>query len=223
MLLALIKGMSTPYVHEYLRAIDHPLRLLGETFRAEYDFLLTQISKKSVVLDVGCGAGRPSKDLAPFCQKIVCLDNDKEMLSYAMQRSVGVSNISFEFGEAAAMDFPNESFDFTFATYNLIGSVSFVERAKIVSEMLRVTKKGGKVLFVTWKDDVSTTEFLKKYYPSIGINVISISSSRTETTKGTFDRLSLNDLKKYAEDAGLKNIREVELGPVWYGVLGTKN
>jgi ubiquinone/menaquinone biosynthesis C-methylase UbiE len=214
--------MSTPYVHEYLRAIDHPLRLLGETFRAEYDFLVAQLSKKNIVLDVGCGAGRPSKDLAPFCEKIVCLDNDKEMLSFAMQRSAGVSNIAFEFGEATAMDFPNDAFDFVFATYNLIGSISSDERSRMVSEMFRVTKKGGKVFLVTWKDDSATTDFLKKYYPSIGISILSINNERTVTNKGTFDRISLNDLKKFLLDAGVKNIQEIELDPVWFGVLGVK-
>lgn len=215
-------GMATRYVHEYLLAIDHPLRSLGETFRAEYDFLLTQVSKGSLVLDVGCGAARPAKDIAPFVKEIACLDNDKHMLQLAMQRSVGVPNIRFVFGEAIKTDFSDNTYDFVYATYNLIGSISLSERFLLVQEMARVVKPNGKIFVATWKSDLQTTEFLKRYYPSIGITILNINEVRTETDKGIFDRISEDHLKEYFKSAGIVDSKTVELGPVWFGLLGTK-
>lgn len=214
--------MGHNYLYNYLMAIDKPLVELAKTFAAEFEFLRSQMKPNSIVLDVGCGVGRPSKDLAPYCERLVCMDNDKDMLLHAMSRCGSVKHLELVFGEAARMDFPANTFDVVFSTYNFIGTVERRDQKPIIDEMVRVAKKGGKVINTTWKNDDFTTDFLKRYYPSIGIDVLSISTSRTITSKGVFERLSNDELLQYYEGAGLKDVEFVEIGPVWVGVVGTK-
>lgn len=217
-----VSFMGRDYLFNYLMAVDSPLPELSKTFAAEFELLKSLMRKDSLVLDVGCGVGRPAKDLAPYVKRMVCMDNDKDMLLHAMSRCQNIKGLEFSFGEGTRMDFPPGTFDVVFSTYNLIGSVERRDQQPLVDEMVRVCQKGGKVLTITWKNDDVTTDFLKKYYPSIGIDIHSINSSRTITSKGVFERVSNAELMQYHEKAGLVDLKFIEIGPVWIGIIGTK-
>ena len=214
--------MLHDYVREYIRAIDSPLPELAETFEAEFEFLKNNVNKNSVVLDVGCGAARPAIKLAPFVKKIISIDNNQRMIDLAEHRTNGINNIELKKQNALKMSFPDEMFDLVYDTYNLIGSIGEKERQVLVNEIVRVTKNGGKVINITWKDNKETTKFLKKYYPAIGIEVFKIEDSGTVTSKGEFDRFTKGELKKYYESAGVKNIQFFDIGPVWMAIAGVK-
>ena len=101
-------------------------------------------------LDVGCGSGaliiacakrnpdasfvgidRWGKEYASF-NKPLCENN---------ARAEGVSNVTFQQGDATHLDFPDESFDAVTSNYvyhNIPG-----DRQKLLFETLRVLKKGG--------------------------------------------------------------------------------
>jgi ubiquinone/menaquinone biosynthesis C-methylase UbiE len=214
--------MMHDYVREYIRAIDQPLPELAKTFDSELKFLKSYCSKDTLVLDVGCGAARPATTLAPFVKKITSIDHNQAMIDLATGRSEGIENIEIKKDDALDMSFGDESFDLVYDTYNLIGSLEKNERQKLVNEMTRVAKKGGKVMNIVWKDNVETTDFLRKYYPAIGIEVLNISEAGTITSKGTFDRFTRDELKEFHENAGLKNIQFTDVGPVWMAIVGEK-
>ena len=84
-------------------------------------------------LDVGCGSGALAwgKEYASF-NKPLCESNAK---------AEGVSNVSFQRGDATQLDFPDESFDAVVSNYvyhNIPG-----ERQAYLLETLRILKKGG--------------------------------------------------------------------------------
>ena len=83
-------------------------------------------------------------------------------------------------------------------------------------------KNNSKIINITWKNNKETTEFLKKYYPSIGIEIIESDHFKTITSKGTFERISKKELLKYYASANLKNIEVVNIGPVWIAIIGIK-
>ena len=101
-------------------------------------------------LDVGCGSGA----LAIACAKrnptaaFIGIDRwGKEYASFNKPlcennaKAEGVSNISFERGDATHLDFPDESFDAVVSNYvyhNIPG-----DRQAYLLETLRVLKKGG--------------------------------------------------------------------------------
>ena len=101
-------------------------------------------------LDVGCGSGA----LAIACAKrnpsafFVGIDRwGKEYASFSKTlceknaSAEGVSNVSFQSGDARKLDFPDESFDAVVSNYvyhNIPG-----DRQSYLKETLRVLKKGG--------------------------------------------------------------------------------
>ena len=88
--------------------------------------------------------------------------------------------------------------------------------------MARVTKKNGMITNITWKEGTVTTKFLEKYYPSIGIQIISINDLGTVTSKGEFTRFTKKQLKRYYEKSGLKDIEFFDIGSVWMAIRGVK-
>jgi ubiquinone/menaquinone biosynthesis C-methylase UbiE len=214
--------MAEDYVRNYIKAIDNPLPELKNVFNKELEVLKSNSDKNSIVLDVGCGAGRPANMFSRFVKKIVCIDNDKKMLSIAAERCKTIKNIEILEGNALNLNFPDNSFDLVYATYNLVGSLKRFERQKLIEEMRRVAKNNAKVINITWKDNKETTEFLKKYYPSIDIDIIESDNSKTITSKGTFERISKKELLEYYVSSELKEINSLDIGSVWVAVIGTK-
>lgn len=214
--------MDKDYVENYLQAISKPLPELDKTFDAELAFLIKNSKKDNTVLDAGCGAGRPADKFSSYVKKIIGIDNDKKMLDIAKQRCQKISNIEFQEKDALSTGFPNDFFDLTYGTYNLIGSLAKENRQKLIDEMARITKKGCKIINITWKDDKETTLFLKKYYPSIGIKILESDDNKTVTSKGVFERISRKELLEYYKNASLKNINFYSIGPVWLAITGTR-
>lgn len=195
------------YVPNYLKAIEEPLPELKTIFEAELDFFQEFVNLSSRVLDVGCGAGRPAVDLASSCKEIVAIDNNADMLAEARVAVEDIPNISILDADALALPFDDEEFDFIYGTYNLLGGLSAEERQQAVNEMHRVAKTGSRVASLTWKNDEQTTRFLNRYYPSIGIDIISSDEQATVTSKGTFERLSGETLQSFYAEAGFKDIQ----------------
>jgi len=54
----------------------------------------------------------------------------------------GVSNVSFEKGDAVHLDFPDETFDAVTSNY-VYHNISGVDKQELLRETLRVLKKGG--------------------------------------------------------------------------------
>lgn len=210
------------YPLNYLRAIRKPLLSLQKTFEVERGFLKGRMQPDFTVLDVGCSAACPMADLAPFVKKMVGVDNDARVLKIAKSKCKKFRNVELHRMNALDMQFPSNSFDIAYSTSNLIGSVEKKDIVPLVSEMVRVTKKGGQVINITWKNDPKVTRFLSKYYPSIGLSIVELDETKTVTNKGTFDRLSREDLRGYYKKAGLKEIKFFEIEPVWRAVVGTK-
>ena len=214
--------MDKKYFKNYLKAIDKPLPELKETFKQELKFLKKRINKNLIVLDVGCGAGRPAKDLSKDSKKIFAIDNDLKMLKEAVKRCKKIKNIYFKKSNALKTNFQNNIFDLTYSTYNLVGSLPKSKRQKFIKEMVRVTKKGGLIVNFTWTNNKITKDFLKKYYPYIGIKIIRIDNKTTLTDRGTFAKISRKELSSYYKSAGLREIKFFKIGKTWTAIKGTK-
>ncbi len=94
------------------------------------------------VLDVGVGTGIFALELMKSKVDITGIDVSEKMLSIA--RSKGVPNVAL--GDAASLDFPDESFDLVIS----ITALEFIkDYEKAISEMVRVCKKGGRVVVGT--------------------------------------------------------------------------
>ena len=94
------------------------------------------------VLDVGVGSGIFALELMKHDVDITGIDVSEKMLDVA--RSKGVTNVAV--GDAVSLGFPDESFDLVVS----ITALEFIkDPEKAISEMVRVCRKGGRVVVGT--------------------------------------------------------------------------
>jgi SAM-dependent methyltransferase len=119
--------------------------LLGRRRLAEEgSFVLPYILVGNSVLDVGCGPGSLTEDLAVLARPghVVGVDRDTASLTAAKARAdaSSVTNLHFEHASAERLPFPSSTFDVVFA-HTLLEHVA--EPGRVLEEMRRVTRKGG--------------------------------------------------------------------------------
>lgn len=99
---------------------------------------------KGRVLDVACGPGIVTAELARIAREVVAFDLTPEMLLKAQERcaKAGRTNVRFEEGTASALPFADASFD---AVVTRLSFHHFLEPQKVLAEMHRVLKPTGTV------------------------------------------------------------------------------
>lgn len=106
--------------------------------------LMPWMTPDAVVLDIGCGIGRPERYLAPSARQIVGADISRRMLTLARRRHRDVPNVSWRLIDGSSFRFAApDTFDFAFCEQVL----QHVERHRVVrllADLLRVLKPGGK-------------------------------------------------------------------------------
>ncbi|MER5883169.1 methyltransferase domain-containing protein [Streptomyces sp. NPDC001941] len=109
-------------------------------------YLLPELRPGQRVLDVGCGPGTITADLAAAVApgRVTAVDAAPDVLeaaaSYAAER--GLDNVEFAVADVHALDFPDDSFDVVHA-HQVLQHVGDPVRA--LSEMRRVCRPGGVV------------------------------------------------------------------------------
>jgi ubiquinone/menaquinone biosynthesis C-methylase UbiE len=109
---------------------------------------LTGIGAGQRVLDVGCGTGVVTRDLARRVGpggRVVGLDPSRAFIAEARRRTraAGVGGrCRFQAGDGTRLPFPDGSFDATVAVTVLLHVPA---SARILTEMIRVTRPGGRV------------------------------------------------------------------------------
>lgn len=107
-------------------------------------YLEVGLKDASLVLDVGCGSGVVTRDIARLTKgNVVGVDGSFDMIHVAHDILKNFSNVTLFVGEAERLPFSDEVFDIV--TCNLL--LMWSEHPQLtVNEMTRVTKPGGIVL-----------------------------------------------------------------------------
>jgi ubiquinone/menaquinone biosynthesis C-methylase UbiE len=94
------------------------------------------------VLDVACGPGIVTSELASVAREVVAFDLTPEMLAKAEERcrKAGRANVVFRVGSATSLPFADQSFD---AVVTRLSLHHLPEPSKALAEMLRVLKPEG--------------------------------------------------------------------------------
>lgn len=116
-------------------------------------YLVGSLKPHMHILDVGCGPGSITVDLAKHvpeghvtgCDLESALAPLEAARAYATKEDV--SNVDFRVGDALALPFPDNSFDVTHA-HQVAQHVP--DPVQLLREMLRVTKPGGLVACRVW-------------------------------------------------------------------------
>lgn len=99
------------------------------------------------VLDLGCGAGHVSFQVADLAAEVVAYDLSAEMLAVVAETAAarGLANIVTERGAAEQLPFADASFDFVFSRYS---AHHWSDLGVALREVRRVLKPGGQAAFI---------------------------------------------------------------------------
>lgn len=128
------------------------------------------IPREGRVLDCAAGTGILTLAAAPLAGSVLSTDTSGEMLKRAVNkaRRRGLYNIRFARRDICGLRDKSESFDCAMAG-NVIHLLP--EPQKAVSELVRVTKKGGKILIPTYVSGYSAfSRAVVKFYTLLGFD-----------------------------------------------------
>lgn len=128
-----------------------PLRI-KRYLQAEADFVLNRIRPGDRVLDVGCGYGRVMGRWADKAGWVVGIDTAVESLSMGKDFLSTSANSRIVAMDAGTLGFKTDTFDMTACIQNGISAFK-VDPAVLLSETVRVTRPGGRVLFSSYAAD----------------------------------------------------------------------
>jgi cyclopropane fatty-acyl-phospholipid synthase-like methyltransferase len=111
------------------------------------------------LLDVGCGAGVPAIRLGQRTDAIITgITNSRWQVNEATRRvnAAGLGGqIQIEYGDAAALAYPDESFDAVLAFESLPHAQ---DRGQWLREMVRVLRPGGRIVLTDFTEEAPLTE-----------------------------------------------------------------
>jgi ubiquinone/menaquinone biosynthesis C-methylase UbiE len=115
-------------------------------FTAQTEWMISALALRAddLLLDVAAGTGHVARALAPAVRCAVALDATEAMLvaGKAATDRDGVGNVIFLRGDAAALPFPDASFDVVVARY----AIHHFEAPEVpVAEMVRCLRPGGRI------------------------------------------------------------------------------
>ena len=170
--------------------------------------LIPHITPDMAILDVGCGPGSITVDLARLVPQghVTGVEYVADPLEHARALALaeGVTNVSFQTGDIHSLDFPDNTFDVVHA-HQVLQHIADPVRA--LSEMRRVAKPGG---LVACREAASVT----CYPPSEGIEAFWGLSKRMSRAKGG-NPLPGSYIHVWAEKAGFDKNKITKSAGSW--------
>ncbi len=140
------------YGNRWYEADDDPIALLRAESKTKTPWILEKISQHGLlsastkVLDVGCGAGFLSNELAKQNLQVTGVDLSPDSLRVAAEYDV-TKKVHYQTADAYRLPFADQSFD-------VVTSLDFLEHvdrpADVIKEFSRVLKPNGLFIFHTF-------------------------------------------------------------------------
>jgi ubiquinone/menaquinone biosynthesis C-methylase UbiE len=108
------------------------------------------ITRDLKVLDLGCGDGNTAIPEAKLHANVLGVDIAGNLVEAgnARARKEGLSNCTFQVGDASDLnELKDESFDLT---VSMFGAMFAPKPYEVAKEMVRVTRKGGRIIMANW-------------------------------------------------------------------------
>ncbi len=105
------------------------------------------IGPEDTVLDVACGPGLITCEVAKLARHVTGIDITPAMIEQAKvrQQTMGLTNMDWQIGDVQPLPFPDASFSVVFTRYSFH---HFLDPKAVLGEMVRVCRPGGKVAVV---------------------------------------------------------------------------
>lgn len=192
----------------WYEAQDDPIALLRNQHKLELPWILESIRKnlgyKAEILDLGCGGGFLSNDLAQAGHQVTGIDLSASSLKVAQSRD-HTGTVRYQQGDVYRIPFANASFD-AVAAMDLLEHVSDPQR--VIAEAYRVLRPGGLFFFNTFNKN-----------PLSWLIVIKGMEWFVKNTPAEYHVYSLfiepSKLKMWMEDEGLDMVEVRGIRPVF--------
>ncbi len=119
----------------------------GKVFKGIAKEIKNYVNADDVVLECACGTGLLSVPIAEKCKSLVATDFSDGMIKRAEKKLRGFSNVELRKMNMLEIPYSDNSFDVVVAA-NVIHLLDAPEKA--MRELLRVCKKGGKMVIPTY-------------------------------------------------------------------------
>lgn len=116
---------------------------------------------EATILEIGCGSGRITGDMAKYVAKIVATDLDPAILEQA-EKNITAKNVEFLYTPDGSPDFPARSFDIVIYTLSL----HHIPEDKMINNLRHsgnLLKESGKIVVVEPGDGGSFLEIKKRF------------------------------------------------------------
>jgi len=162
------------YGYEYLDSNQESLKLEDKDEKERYCLQLYHSTVVDValenkdVLEVGCGRGGGASYITRYLKpkSYIGLDMSKEVIKFNTKYHK-IAGLSFVEGNAQKLPFEDQSFD---AIVNVESSRSYNDMDAFISEVHRVLRPGGHLLFADIRTE-EENEQLRERFKSVGLKV----------------------------------------------------
>ncbi len=169
--------------------------MLGPLGRLAIDALAPVPGER--ILDVGCGTGATTLELARAAGEAVGADISRLMLEAARERAAGVPGVSFIEADMQTHAFEPASFDGAFSRF---GVMFFADTAAAFANIAGALAPGGRFAFVCWQG-LDRQEWLQVPREAGGVDV-----EAGDDGPGPFRFADPEVLRRYLDEAGFVRV-----------------
>ena len=112
-----------------------------------------------IFIDLGCGSGRHSDFFQKFCNRLIDLDESREMLKINPSKSIKIQ------AQMNSLPFRNSSFDGIFSVASLHHLKSLKARNTTIMEIERIGKSNALISITVWR--FYQKKFIKQYFDQL--------------------------------------------------------
>ena len=175
-----------------------------------------EVEKNDVILDVGSGSGDIAIEIikTKLPTNLQLIDLNKKMLDEGKKKLKNQKNITFSIGDAAKLDFENNSFDKYIISFCLRNVTNY---KKSIKEAYRVLKPGGKYCCLEFSSPKSS--LISNSYKIYKSNILPLLGSFIAKDKNAYKYLSESidlfpsqeELKKILISYGFVKVETINL------------
>ena len=133
---------------------------------------LANIQSDDCILEVACGTGRATVELASHLGaggKLDALDLSEAMLEHAQQKVAErglFDKVEFKIGSAQVLPYPDQAFDILYNSY-MFDLIAVDQFRPILDEFKRVLRPGGRLVLVNMSKDTPRKTLYEKGYETV--------------------------------------------------------
>jgi SAM-dependent methyltransferase len=130
-----------------------------------HEFVLSHVPRDCEnALEIGCGTGAFSRELATRSRRVVAIDLSSEMIRVARSRSSRFDDLQFQLADAMTWDFPQSHFDFICS----IATLHHLPQRELLVKIKDALRPGGVLVVV---DLVQSDSLVERVFDIIGFGV----------------------------------------------------